>query len=96
MTDREKLRKMFREEASIECTNEQGEPDIDYVAWLENRLTAATEQREREMIAFVGANYESFNGIDWRKAGDEKFTLTVDDIISQFRSSSQAKEGGEG
>ena len=35
---REILRKKFKEDTGINWQNEQGEPDIDYVEWLEDTL----------------------------------------------------------
>jgi hypothetical protein len=34
-----KLRNQFKEETGIDWMNSQGEPDIDYVQWLENKLS---------------------------------------------------------
>lgn len=32
------LQILFYEETGIECFNSQGEPDIDYVQWLETKI----------------------------------------------------------
>lgn len=37
-TKREELRDKFHNEQGIKWENSQGEPDIEYVIWLENRL----------------------------------------------------------
>jgi hypothetical protein len=39
----EKLREQFLEETDIYAINSQGEPDIDYVLWLEEKVLGKTK-----------------------------------------------------
>lgn len=38
--NREELRQEFERACEIKWENSQGEPDIDYVMWLEDKITA--------------------------------------------------------
>ena len=46
MKTAEELRKIFKKETGINDTNSQGEPDIEYVWWLENRIIERLQQIE--------------------------------------------------
>lgn len=39
------LKELFEAETSLHWENDQGEPDIEYVAWLESRLTTRQESK---------------------------------------------------
>ena len=44
-----KLRETFKKQFGIEWTNEQGEPDLDYVMWLEANLINEKIKLRRKM-----------------------------------------------
>ena len=46
-TYRLKLRKQFKEEEHHDWENDQGEPDIDYVLWLEKQIHLLKKSKGR-------------------------------------------------
>ena len=46
----EDLRQQFKKEAGIPWENSQGEPDIDYVMWLEQKLSQSLPEITDEEI----------------------------------------------
>jgi hypothetical protein len=111
MTDREKAEayfiQMYPHPVSIE--DEPGRAAI--ILAYEAGLTAATEQRDKELIAFAEWIHKRHywkstdnrypvtlgrwtTGINGNVPYDETYTTT--DLLTQFRTSSQAKEAGEG
>lgn len=47
---RSELQMLFFKEKGIECVNGQGEPDIDYMAWLENKICDPAIHMSKEAI----------------------------------------------
>lgn len=49
----EELKQEFKEESGTNWKNSQGEPDIDYVAWLESRVIGLSSSNSslKEVIA---------------------------------------------
>lgn len=59
---RTELQKQFYEEKGIECVNSQGEPDIDYMQWLEDKVLESHKP--------VEVNYlERINDLMWNTWG---------------------------
>lgn len=52
MTDRD-IQKEFEDLTLENCVNSQGEPDIDYVIWLEKELIEARTKSQKSAIPIV-------------------------------------------
>ena len=85
MTNREDLRKEFTKEHIIKWENSQGEPDIEYVQWLENKLLS---QPSLESILELMGKVEE-DGISIRLHSDGSgaiFRYPKElDVIANFR-----------
>jgi|GEM_PF-6938359 len=69
------LRSEFKKVSGINWENEQGEPDIDYVIWLENRITPYDVPTSNEIIKEAGMRYrpDFINGI-----GTERMDIFIE------------------
>lgn len=83
----EEIRKKFETETGVTPDNSQGEPDIEYVQWLENRLCDASQFQPKEIdlkkeilndfILWVWGetNY-------WRKKDHTPFAQIIDEYLN--------------
>lgn len=58
------LQKQFKKEKGISWQNKQGEPDIDYVNWLEEKLIQKNEIKEQKPV--VGSDLSNFECVAGR------------------------------
>jgi len=74
------LQEQFVSETKVCAINSQGEPDIEYVSWLENKVEKLTESNTRrdEIVSKV---IDYFRNRDY--ATDSEVALLS--IIEQFR-----------
>ena len=59
---RKELQLQFYKEKGIECVNSQGEPDIDYVKWLEDKVL---EQAKALRQPTFSGSYYSCMDCEW-------------------------------
>lgn len=80
----EGIRIMFKKETGIDPDNSQGEPDIEYVWWLEKQFIEQSQQIElssdkidiADTIEYIFKNTERIHGkseaLDWIKIASHK------------------------
>lgn len=61
---RVRLRQQFKDEAGTNWENMQGEPDIDYVLWLENKALDLADVVERSEQFYCDCEYPNVNSED--------------------------------
>ena len=73
---RVRLRQQFKDEAGTNWENMQGEPDIDYVLWLENKALylADVVGRSEQLKAFA----------DWLQSDTANLNYDFRDLVDEY------------
>ena len=59
----EELKDRFKEETELDWLNSQGEPEIDYVAWLEQKITDIPSDDQIVQLAIDEGLFSRFNDV---------------------------------
>lgn len=84
--NRETFREQFNDETGLDWLNSQDEPDIDYVLWLENKLSAAPSYSEEQMIGVRRLAFEAGRMRQAPNLGSEE-TIPVYQTFTEYLNS---------
>ena len=95
----EELRKQFKKESGENWTNSQGEPNIDYVNWLESKPTTPPLTDEQLDIMYSAARGMSYKEFSRRFGSDPKRedaqTSQTSNSTTSLTSNDTTNKGGE-
>ena len=78
----EKLRQQFKSETGEDWINPQGEPDLDYVMWLEGRLIPAPEHGEKTPEEILRKYFDKYR--EEERLGLKDKTVSVIDAMHEY------------